>query len=134
MDVWDLNTGELVQTLEGHIRMVTSIAVTSDNSKIVSGSLDNTICLWDLNTGNLTERFTFYHPVASIAITFDNAKILYASSYFAIHVYDMINRMNLVSCKFDSFYKISLSNDSKMIAIGSGNGNIYLLGNKIIVM
>jgi WD40 repeat protein len=34
--VWDLNTGRLLNTLEGHSSGVSSVAISSDNSKIVS--------------------------------------------------------------------------------------------------
>ena len=43
----------LIMTLEGHTSPVRSIAITSDNIKIVSGSDDKTIKVWDLNNGKL---------------------------------------------------------------------------------
>jgi WD40 repeat protein len=51
--VWDLHTGELINPLEGHSGVVHSVAISPDNSKIVSGSgsWDETIKVWDLNTG-----------------------------------------------------------------------------------
>jgi WD40 repeat protein len=51
--IWDLNTGKLLNTLGGHSYNVTSLAITTDNSKIVSGSDDKTIKVWDLDTGKL---------------------------------------------------------------------------------
>ena len=124
--VWNLDRFELINRLKGgHKGHVTSIAVTSDNTKLISGSLDETIKVWDLNTGNLIDTYEFYTPIASITRTFDNSKIVYASSSFTINVYDMTNKLHLMRCKFDSFYKINLSNNSKIITIGSGNGNMY---------
>ena len=37
-------------TLEGHSDEVASVAITPDNSKIVSGFEDDTIKIWDLST------------------------------------------------------------------------------------
>ena len=41
----------LIRTLEGHTASVNSVAVTPDGTKIVSGSLDNTIKVWDIASG-----------------------------------------------------------------------------------
>ena len=41
--VWDLETGECRQTLEGHSKAVTSIGITPDGRTAISGSDDNTV-------------------------------------------------------------------------------------------
>ena len=40
-----------LQTLEGHSNVVNSVAYSPDGTKIISGSDDNTIKIWDANTG-----------------------------------------------------------------------------------
>ena len=42
--------GELLHTLEGHIDYVSSVAWNSQGTKLASGSGDDTIKIWDLNT------------------------------------------------------------------------------------
>ncbi len=41
--VWDLESGKLVRTLEGHDGVVFCVAVTPDGRQIVSGSNDKTV-------------------------------------------------------------------------------------------
>ena len=41
--VWDLASGECKSTLEGHTKVLTSVAISPDGKTIVSGSLDNTV-------------------------------------------------------------------------------------------
>ena len=41
--VWDLASGEVKSTLEGHTKVLTSVAISPDGKTIVSGSLDNTV-------------------------------------------------------------------------------------------
>ncbi len=41
--VWDLESGKLVRTLEGHTGYVSSVAVTPNGRQIVSGSNDKTV-------------------------------------------------------------------------------------------
>ena len=39
---------KLINTLKGHTNWVLSLAISPDNKKIVSGSSDNTIRIWDI--------------------------------------------------------------------------------------
>jgi WD40 repeat protein len=78
--VWDLNTGKLLNNLEGHSEDVMSVAITSDNSKIVSGYRDKTIKIWDLNTCKLLNNLEGHaEMVDALAVTTDNSKIVSAS-------------------------------------------------------
>ena len=56
--IWDLESGNLINTLTGHTDCVNSVAISPDNKKIVSGSDDKTICIWDLESGNLINTLT----------------------------------------------------------------------------
>lgn len=56
MHLWDLATGALIQTLEGHTGWVHSVTFSPNGSLLASGSYDRTVCLWDLATGVLTQR------------------------------------------------------------------------------
>ena len=41
--MWDVSTGEVLSTLEGHCGSVTSVCISRDGTKIVSGSWDKTV-------------------------------------------------------------------------------------------
>ena len=47
--LWDAITGEHKQTLEGHTREVRSVAYSSADGTLASGSMDGTILLWVLS-------------------------------------------------------------------------------------
>ncbi len=53
LKVWDLGSGQLVRTLEGHTNVVTGVAVTADGRWAVSASEDETLKVWDLDSGQL---------------------------------------------------------------------------------
>lgn len=48
--VWDLRSGDRLQTLRGHNSPVISVTVT-ENGACVSGSKDGTLRVWDIHTG-----------------------------------------------------------------------------------
>jgi glucose repression regulatory protein TUP1 len=50
--VWDVQTGHLLERLEGHKDSVYSVAFMPDGKTIVSGSLDKTLKLWQLGVSD----------------------------------------------------------------------------------
>ena len=48
ISLWDIETGELRKTLEGHVSALNSMVFSSDSTKLVSSCRDCTVILWDL--------------------------------------------------------------------------------------
>ena len=79
--------------LEGHTNRVTSVAITSDNKFIVSGSADNTVRVWNLQDKRqeaVLEGHT--HVVTSVAITSDNKFIVSRSYDNTVRVWNLQNK------------------------------------------
>ena len=59
MRVWDVETGECLKVMElghtneGHTNEVRSVAVSGDGKRVVSGSSDHTVRVWDVETGSV---------------------------------------------------------------------------------
>ena len=54
MKLWDVTSGECLQTMEGHSSSVLSVSFSPDSSKIASGSDDKTVKLWDVTSGGVS--------------------------------------------------------------------------------
>ena len=65
-----METGELINTLSGHSGSTYSVAISSDNKYIISGSFDNTIKIWDMEKKELIYTLTGHtSSVCSITIS-----------------------------------------------------------------
>ena len=78
--IWDVDSGQLLHSLEAHISAVTSLAVSPDSRRLVSGSRDSTAKIWDPRTGKeiLTLR-GHQQEVTSVAFSSDGLCILTGS-------------------------------------------------------
>jgi WD40 repeat protein len=58
VQVFDLERGESLPTLEGHSEFVTAVAITPDGCRVVSASRDQTLRVWDVESGENISSFT----------------------------------------------------------------------------
>jgi len=49
--VWDAQNGDELLSLKGHTGTVTCVAFSPDGARIVTGSEDTTLKVWDTRTG-----------------------------------------------------------------------------------
>ncbi len=72
---WDLETGNCVQTLEGHRQAIAALAVSPDGKILASGGWEPGIRLWDLTTGTQIQTLSGHtNRITAIAfVTFDKS-------------------------------------------------------------
>jgi len=49
--IWDVTTGEMLKTLEGHTNFVFCVNFNPQSNLIVSGSFDESVRIWDVKEG-----------------------------------------------------------------------------------
>jgi WD40 repeat protein len=57
-----------VCTLTGHSSIVTSVAYSPDGKHIVSGSCDNTVKVWDSQTGKEVSVLVCHRPIVCCCV------------------------------------------------------------------
>lgn len=59
VNIWDLNNGEKIYSLDGHIEKISAVFFSPDNMTLASTSPDFAIKLWNLKNGELLNTFQF---------------------------------------------------------------------------
>lgn len=72
MRLWDVYSGEMLQTYVGHTAYPTDIVVSDDSRYILSGGYDRTLRLWDLRTGEEIQQIAAHEGgIMAVAISPD---------------------------------------------------------------
>lgn len=90
VDIWDLQTGEIVSRLAYHNDYVSTICFSPDNKTVATGSWDNTIKIWDFRTGKLLYTLDGHkYRMRSVRFNY-NGKYLISTSYDnTVKIWDM---------------------------------------------
>lgn len=90
--VWDTNSRAQDFVLNGHQNRVTSVCLSKEGNKVVSGSYDHTIRSWDLqNHGHMTIVGTHDKYVNCVDLSLDGKWIASASNDMMVGIWDVIN-------------------------------------------
>jgi WD40 repeat protein len=74
--LWDLEKGRELRRFDGHSGTVYAVVLSSDDTRILSASLDGTARLWNLETGDEIASFLGHKgPVYSVAFGPDGTVI-----------------------------------------------------------
>jgi WD40 repeat protein len=90
LQIWDLWTGKIVKTLEGHSKDIFDLAITQHNRYLISGSSDRMIKVWDIETGeNLLILKGHQKATRDILVTDDGNRIVSSSYDNTIRVWNL---------------------------------------------
>ena len=127
----DYTKFKCLKTLEGHKYSVLSVAYSPDGTKIISSSWDNTIKIWDANTGQCLKTLEGHsETIISVAYSPDGTKIISGSVDRTIKIWDANTGACLQILRGHSDYvnSVAFSPDGRKIISGSGDGIVKIWG------
>ena len=88
--LWDVESGELLQTFEGHGHIVNYARLAPNKEFIISSSWDQTVRMWDIESGDEIRQFVGHAGnTFGIAITEDSSTLLTTSSDTTARMWDI---------------------------------------------
>jgi WD40 repeat protein len=113
----------LLRTLEGHASWVWSMSVTPDGRHAVSGSDDETVRVWDLETGVCLRVLRGHiRGVYEVSVTPDNRRAVSVGSDKTERVWDLETGacLRVLEGHTDCLNSVTVTNDSRRAISGSG--------------
>ncbi len=120
---------ELIRTIKSYTAGVTALAVTPDNQQIISGSRDNMIKVWNLNTGKEVFTLTGHtKPITSLSITNDGNKLISASEDATIKIWNFTTKTKIFTLTEHtaSVTSVVITPDEKELISSSDDGSIKI--------
>lgn len=132
LKIWDLKTGQAINTTDAHDQAVLAVVFTKQDSgyHLASGSFDHTIKLWSLSDESLRLNLLLTAHTGSVhALTFaPQASLLLSGSYDqSLKQWQIEGEMVASSYEaLGAIYALALDPDEQFIASAGGDGTISL--------
>ena len=140
--IWDVQSGQLLDTLEEHTSSVNSVAFSPNGKMFASGGSDWRIRIWDVNTRQLLRTLRMFdrdplwafgspsRSVYSVAFSADGAMLAAGLRNNEIRWWDINTWELLFKTRGHSWgvNSIAFSSDGVTLASGAGDGKVRLWG------
>ena len=126
--------GKPYKSLHGHNHFVSSLALNSDNTKLVSGSWDKTIRLWDIPSSKSDLIFKGHtKDVLSVAFSHDERLIFSGSMDNSLKYWNTKGELRYDNNQFNGWVSCILNiskGKTNYIAVGCWDGTVKILNSE----
>ena len=126
VNLWQLNTHELLSTFEGHIASITCIAFSASGLFVASGSEDKTVRVWGLTLGLVVATFKHQAPVTAVTAMFDGRRIVSSDRAGTIRVW-AADTGTLIQSVCGPGRCFTVSSDMRYAICGTGDNQLRIV-------
>ncbi|KAG2142888.1 uncharacterized protein EDB93DRAFT_597938 [Suillus bovinus] len=127
LHLWDLNTGNVLNEMEGHSRVVVGLAVSRDGQLIASGDLKGEVIIWHGETGELLTKIgAHFGYISSLDFSPDGTVLATGSRDETTRLWNTKTweRQGEIKCDMEANC-VRYSPSGELLAIGADNIEIY---------
>ncbi|KAJ3280118.1 hypothetical protein HDU79_011982, partial [Rhizoclosmatium sp. JEL0117] len=130
--IWVVESGECIQTFDGHYWDVNSVAFSPDSKTVVSGSGDKQIKLWSVEKGGCVKTFDWREAhskaVNSVAFSPDSKTVVSGSRDKTVKLWSVETGkcVKTLEGHFEVVTSVAFSVDSKTVVSGSNDKSVKL--------
>jgi hypothetical protein len=126
--LWNLDSGKEERHLDGHTDRVTQLAFTPDSARLVSGSDDQSMRLWEVQTGKIVQQMDHGQQIYGVAVSPDGKKALSACNDKLVHLWnlDSGNEIRRFQGHSDSVWCVAYSPDGTRALSGGYDRSMRL--------
>ncbi|XP_057334739.1 protein qui-1 [Microplitis mediator] len=126
VNLWQLNTHELIMTLEGHIASVTCVAFSASGLFVASGSEDKTVRVWGLTLGLVVATFRHMAPVTAVIAMLDGRRVVSSDRGGTIRVW-AADTGTLIQSVCGPGRCFAVTSDMRYAICGTGDNQLRIL-------
>jgi len=118
--LWNVESGQIVHTLQGHTRNVWDVKFSPDGNNLASGSFDKTVRIWNVRDGKQLHILTDHtEAVVALAFSTDGQKLVSTSDDRTIKVWNTNNWSRIYSLEVPEHNQAAdFSPDNKLLLTG----------------
>jgi len=122
--VWDVESGQTLQTLEGHSAGVNAVAVL-DSRRVVSGSSDGTLRVWNVESGQTLQTLEGHSGQVLAVAVLDSRRVVSGSFDGTLRAWDVESGQTLQTLEGHSGGVDAVAVlDSRRVVSGSYDGTL----------
>lgn len=123
--LWDVATGQLLYAFSQHHDVVTSCCWLPDNRRFLSGSVDKTIYMFDINGAEL-QKWKRSYRVQDMAVSHNGTCVIIACSDRQIHILRLLDQREVSLQEVAPITSIALSPDSQYLLVNLQTHTVHL--------